>query len=83
MIKINFPSHPFRTKKEDKEFIFDGAQTLGQIESGGMGASNFLQYLIGEKKYPSSWVAVEREMVNYRSDLIYSCLTIVQALHDG
>ena len=64
MIKINFPSHPFRTKKDgDKEFIFDEVRKLWvRLSPEEWVRQNFLQYLIGEKKYPSSWVAVEREM---------------------
>jgi hypothetical protein len=64
MIKINFPSHPFRTKKEgEKEFIFDEVRKLWvRLSPEEWVRQNFLQYLIGEKKYPSSWVAVEREM---------------------
>src|SRR4249920_3825470 len=64
MIKINFPSYPFRTKIEsDKEFIFDEVRKLWvRLSPEEWVRQNFLQYLIGEKKYPSSWVAVEREM---------------------
>ena len=64
MIKINFSSYPFRTKKEgDKEFIFDEVRKLWvRLSPEEWVRQNFLQYLIGEKKYPSSWVAVEREM---------------------
>ena len=64
MIKINFSSHPFKTKKENgREFIFDEVRKLWvRLSPEEWVRQNFLQYLIGEKKYPSSWVAVEREM---------------------
>jgi hypothetical protein len=64
MIKINFPPHPFKTRKEDnKEFIFDEFRKRWVILSPEEWVrQNFLQYLMSEKNYPASWLAVEREM---------------------
>jgi len=64
MIKINFPSHPFKTKKEnEREYIFDEVRRLWvRLSPEEWVRQNFLQYLTREKNYPSSLVAVEREM---------------------
>ena len=64
MIKINFPEHPFKTKKEDnKEYIFDEFRKRWVILSPEEWVrQNFLHYLMTEKNYPASWLAVEREM---------------------
>ena len=62
MIKIDYPAHNFRIKKEkNKEFIFDAVRrrwvTLTPEE---WIRQNFLQYLMQVKCYPKSLFAVEK-----------------------
>lgn len=64
MIKIVFPEYQFKIKKEnDKEFIFDEVRKQWvKLTPEEWVRQNFLQYLIDEKKYPPSLMAVEKEI---------------------
>lgn len=64
MIKIEYPSHPFRIRKEDnKEYIFDEHRKLWvRLTPEEWVRQNFLQYLVKVKNYPVSLIAVEKEM---------------------
>lgn len=65
MLQINYPRPEFRIKKENnKEFIFDALRKkwllLTEEEWVRM---NFVQYLIKEKNYPASLIALEKEIM--------------------
>jgi hypothetical protein len=64
MIRIEYPSHPFRLKEEEgKEFIFDELRKLWvRLTPEEWVRQNFLQYLVQVLKYPASLIAVEREL---------------------
>ncbi len=64
MIFINYPEPDFRFKKEaGKEFIFDKIRKQWiQITEEEWVRQNFIHYLLAEKKYPSSLIAVEKEI---------------------
>ncbi|MBI3720275.1 MAG: type I restriction enzyme HsdR N-terminal domain-containing protein [Sphingobacteriales bacterium] len=64
MIKINYPAYPFKIKEEvDKEFIFDEMRKQWvRLTPEEWVRQNFLRYLIDVIKYPSSLIAVEREI---------------------
>ena len=77
MIKIYYPQHPFRIKEEEagKEFIFDELRRLWvRLTPEEWVRQNFVQYLLQVKKYPSSYIAVERKIklgeLNKRFDLL-------------
>lgn len=81
MIKIVYPSHPFKIRNEQgKEIIFDEVRKLWtRLTPEEWVRQNFLQYLIQVKKYPASLIAVEREIslgeMKKRFDiLIYNAL---------
>ena len=64
MILINYPEPVFRTKKEaGKEFIFDNIrrQWIVLTEEEWV-RQNFIQCLIQNHQYPSSMIAVEKEI---------------------
>jgi hypothetical protein len=65
MINIQFPSHLFKIKSENgKEIIFDECRKQWVLLTPEEWVrQNFLQYLIQEKLYPASLIAVEREIV--------------------
>ena len=65
MINIQFPSHSFKIKSENgKEIIFDECRKQWVLLTPEEWVrQNFLQYLIHEKLYPASLIAVEREVV--------------------
>lgn len=65
MIKIDFPSHPFKIKEEEgKEFIFDELRKLWvKLTPEEWVRQNFLQYLVQVKKYPASLLAIEKEIM--------------------
>ncbi len=65
MINIRFPSHPFKIKNENgKEIIFDECRKQWVLLTPEEWVrQNFLQYLIQEKLYPCSLIAVEREIM--------------------
>ncbi len=64
MIIINYPEPAFRMKKEnDKEFIFDVLRKkwIGLTPEEWV-RQNFVQYLLQEKRYPATLVAIEKEI---------------------
>ncbi len=65
MIKIPFPQHSYKIKNEnEKQLIFDECRKQWLILTPEEWVrQNFLQYLIQVKHYPSSLIAVEREIV--------------------
>ena len=64
MIKIEFPNHSFKIKKEEeKEIIFDECRKLWiHLTPEEWVRQNFVQYLVQNKKYPASLIAIEREI---------------------
>jgi len=64
MIRINYPQHDFRRKEEEgKEYIFDELRKSWlRLTPEEWVRQNFLQYLIQEKRYPASLIAVEKEI---------------------
>ena len=64
MIKIEYPTYQPKIKKEHlKEFIFDEFRKRWLILTPEEWVrQNFLQYLVRVKKYPSSLIAVEKEI---------------------
>lgn len=67
MDKLNLPQYAFRMKNEDgKRMIFDSIRKKFVVLTPEEWVrQNFIQYLIKEKKYPESLMAVEKQiMVN-------------------
>lgn len=64
MIKIAYPAYPYKIRKEnDKPFIFDDIRRQWvALTPEEWVRQNFLQYLVQVKKYPSSLIAVEKEI---------------------
>lgn len=64
MIKIAYPPYQHKIKKElDKELIFDEVRKQWvMLTPEEWVRQNFLQYLIQVKKYPSTLIAVEKEI---------------------
>lgn len=64
MIKIDYPTWQPKIKKDkDKEFIFDDIRKQWiMLTPEEWVRQNFLQYLVQVKKYPSSLIAVEKEI---------------------
>jgi hypothetical protein len=64
MISINYPEPDFRIKKEEgKDFIFDTLRKKWLILTPEEWVrQNFISYLIREKKYPASLIAIEKEI---------------------
>ena len=69
MIKIAYPQLPFKIKTEEgKEIIFDEVRKRWtRLTPEEWVRQNFLQYLIRTKGYPSSLIAIEKEI--YLGDL--------------
>ena len=65
MIDIDFPAFDFKIRKEKgKEIIFDSFRKQWVLLTPEEWVrQNFLQYLVIEKKYPSSLIAIEREII--------------------
>ena len=65
MIQIDYPGQDFRTRKEaETDFIFDELRKRWvKLTPEEWVRQNFLRYLIQVKNYPSSLIAVEREIV--------------------
>ena len=65
MIKIDYPVHNFRMKKENnREMIFDESRkTWLRLTPEEWVRQNFIRYLITMKKYPSSLVALEKKIM--------------------
>jgi predicted type IV restriction endonuclease len=79
MIKIDYPVHEFRMKKENnREMIFDESRrTWLRLTPEEWVRQNFIRYLVYAKKYPSSLVALEKkimvgEMVRRFDILVFS-----------
>ncbi|MEO5892006.1 MAG: type I restriction enzyme HsdR N-terminal domain-containing protein [Ferruginibacter sp.] len=64
MIKIEYPEYQPKIKnQQDKEFIFDEIRRQWiMLTPEEWVRQNFLQYLVLIKKYPSSLIAVEKEI---------------------
>lgn len=64
MVQINFPEPDFKIKKENGgEFIFDTLRKKWVILTPEEWVrQNFLRYLLVEKGYPSTLIAVEKEI---------------------
>ena len=64
MVVINYPEPDFRIKKEGgKEFIFDALRKKWLLLTPEEWVrQNFVQYLIKTKNYPSSLIALEKEI---------------------
>ncbi len=65
MIFINYPEPDFKFKEESgKQFIYDSIRKQWiQITEEEWVRQNFIRYLINDKKYPASLIAVEKEMM--------------------
>lgn len=64
MMKITYPSYDFRIKEEaGKEWVFDPIRKQWvRLTPEEWVRQHFLQYLVQEKKYPASLIAVEKEI---------------------
>jgi hypothetical protein len=64
MLMITYPEPEFRIKKEgEKEFIFDALRKKWLVLTPEEWVrQNFVQYLIKTKNYPSSLIAIEKEI---------------------
>ena len=64
MMAIHFPQHDFKIKKEKgSEYIFDEVRSKWvRLLPEEWVRQNFLQYLVQEKNYPRSLIAVEKEI---------------------
>jgi len=65
MIKIDYPVHDFRMKKENnREMIFDESRkTWLKLTPEEWVRQNFIRYLVHAKNYPSSLVALEKKIM--------------------
>jgi hypothetical protein len=77
MIHINYPKYNFKIKeKETKTYIFDEIRKRWIILTPEEWVrQNFLQYLIHQKHYPASLIAVEKEI--YLGDIKKRCDIII------
>ena len=64
MILINYPKYPFKIQKEaGKDCIFDPLRKAWIVLTPEEWVrQNFIQYLIQEKQYPASLMAIEKEI---------------------
>jgi hypothetical protein len=64
MVKVDFPAFDFRIKKEaGKEFIFDELRKRWvRLTPEEWVRQNLVQYLIQFKKYPASFIGIEKEI---------------------
>ena len=64
MIKIDYPQHHFRIRTENNlEFIFDELRKSWlRLTPEEWVRQNFVQYLVQVKLYPSSLIAIEKEI---------------------
>jgi hypothetical protein len=81
MLQIEYPAFPFRFKEEKgKEFIFDEIRKKWvRLTPEEWVRQNFIQYLLQKKKYPSSIIAVEKEIK--LGDLKKRCDIVVYKSH--
>jgi len=65
MIKIAYPSYPFKMEmKEGKQHIFDPLRKKWvRLTPEEWVRQNFLQYLLQVKQYPTSLIAIEKEIM--------------------
>lgn len=77
MIKIYYPSYPFKIREPEKkkEEIWDELRKLWvRLTPEEWVRQNFIQYLLVVKNYPATYIAVERRMklgdLNKRFDLL-------------
>ena len=76
MKKLNLPPYSFKIKsKENKLYIFDMLRKKNVILTPEEWVrQNFIQYLIVEKKYPKSLIAIEKQLkinnLNKRTDIL-------------
>jgi len=65
MLYVKFPAYDFRLKNEEgKEFIFDDLRKQWtRLTPEEWVRQNMLQYLVQEKKYPASLIAIEKELL--------------------
>jgi hypothetical protein len=77
MIKIEYPDYKFKIRKEDAtELIFDPFRKRWLVLTPEEWVrQNFLQYLALSKQYPSSLIAVEKEI--YLGELKKRCDIVV------
>ncbi|MEJ7735882.1 MAG: type I restriction enzyme HsdR N-terminal domain-containing protein [Chitinophagaceae bacterium] len=64
MIKIDYPIHSFKIREEEnKKVIFDEFRRLWvSLTDEEWVRQNFLQYLVQVRQYPSTLIAVEKEI---------------------
>jgi len=64
MLHIEYPHHPFKIKEEhNRHLIFDEVRKLWIVLTPEEWVrQNFIQYLVKLKKYPSSVLAIEKEI---------------------
>lgn len=62
MQKLNLPQYPIKIKKErGKDFVFDSIRKKYLVLTPEEWVrQNFIQYLIQDKKYPASLIAIEK-----------------------
>jgi len=76
MKKLNLPPYSFKIKsKENKLYIFDMLRKKNVVLTPEEWVrQNFIQYLIVEKKYPKSLIAIEKQLkinnLNKRTDIL-------------
>ncbi|MEJ7821855.1 MAG: type I restriction enzyme HsdR N-terminal domain-containing protein, partial [Chitinophagaceae bacterium] len=77
MIKINYPEHTFKIKKEKNiESIFDAFRKRWIVLTPEEWVrQNILQYLTEIKKYPSALIAIEKEI--YLGELKKRCDVVI------
>ena len=77
MIKIEFPKHPFRIKKENNvDLIFDAYRKRWLVLTPEEWVrQNMLQYLTETKQYPAKLIAIEKEFS--LGELIKRCDIVV------
>lgn len=65
MQSLNLPPYEFRIKTEDeKKFIFDSVRKrFVQLTPEEWVRQNFMRFMITEKKYPESLMAVEKQII--------------------
>lgn len=76
MIRLNLPQYTFRIKsKENKLYIFDPNRKKEVLLTDEEWVrQHFVEYLVQDKKYPRSWIAVEKqckvEKMTKRTDIV-------------
>ena len=77
MKELNLPAYQFKIKEEEgKTKIFDASRKkYVQLTPEEWVRQNFIQFLIQEKKYPASLIAIEKEI--YLGELKKRCDIVV------